>query len=300
MFLDVIGWNEPATKTWTYTYNGDGLRTKKTAPDGTVTTFTWDQSGRLPILIAENDRNQRHPDTSTDQTECRSKTSNPTAAAATTTTTSSARPASSPTRAAPLPVRYTFNAYGKVTSSTGTATTPLGYAGQYTDNETGFQYLRARYYDPGTGQFLSRDPLAADTRSVYGYATGNPLDLLDATGATPQPPTVWTVEPEGQTTSPISHAEYQSYAHFVSDLNTSNCEHYREALAVEQQQSKKQALEARIASLIRWMKYADAANAPVSMVSDIINHTNLTRTVYLVACGNTSFRVQRTSLRTRR
>ena len=26
VFLDVIGWNEPATKTWTYTYNGDGLR----------------------------------------------------------------------------------------------------------------------------------------------------------------------------------------------------------------------------------------------------------------------------------
>jgi RHS repeat-associated protein len=38
------------------------------------------------------------------------------------------------------------------------------YAGQYTDTETGLQYLRARYYDPSTGTFLTRDPLEAQTR----------------------------------------------------------------------------------------------------------------------------------------
>jgi hypothetical protein len=35
--------------------------------------------------------------------------------------------------------------------------------------------LRARYYDPTMGQFLSRDPLSALTRSPYGYAGDNPL-----------------------------------------------------------------------------------------------------------------------------
>jgi len=38
----------------------------------------------------------------------------------------------------------------------------------YTDAETGFVYLRARYYDPTTGQFISRDPLVALTGSAYG------------------------------------------------------------------------------------------------------------------------------------
>jgi YD repeat-containing protein len=40
---------------------------------------------------------------------------------------------------------YTFDPYGNVTSKTGSATTPFGYAGQYTDSESGLQYLRARY-----------------------------------------------------------------------------------------------------------------------------------------------------------
>ena len=47
---------------------------------------------------------------------------------------------------------FTYDAYGKLTASTGSVTTPLGYAGEYTDAETGFIYLRARYYDPATGQ----------------------------------------------------------------------------------------------------------------------------------------------------
>ena len=52
----------------------------------------------------------------------------------------------------------------------------------YTDAETGFQYLRARYYDPATGQFLNRDPLEALTGQPYAYAENNPLNLTDPTG----------------------------------------------------------------------------------------------------------------------
>ncbi|MDQ1492339.1 MAG: hypothetical protein QOJ23_4853 [Actinomycetota bacterium] len=56
------------------------------------------------------------------------------------------------------------------------------YAGQYTDTETGLQYLRARYYDPSTGTFLTRDPLEAQTREPYGYAGGSPLNATDPLG----------------------------------------------------------------------------------------------------------------------
>jgi len=54
--------------------------------------------------------------------------------------------------------------------------------GRVVDPETGLIYLQARYYDPNTAQFLSRDPLDPLTRSAYGYVYGNPLNGADRTG----------------------------------------------------------------------------------------------------------------------
>ena len=45
---------------------------------------------------------------------------------------------------------------------------PFGYAALYRDSESGLIYLRACYYDPRTGQFVSRDPLASATRQPFG------------------------------------------------------------------------------------------------------------------------------------
>jgi RHS repeat-associated protein len=60
----------------------------------------------------------------------------------------------------------TYDAYGNETSSTGTATTPMGYDGQYTSNDTGLIYMRARTYDPGTDEFLTADPLSDATNPL--------------------------------------------------------------------------------------------------------------------------------------
>src|SRR5947209_17608331 len=43
-------------------------------------------------------------------------------------------------------------------------------------------YLRARYYDPSTGQFISRDPAVASTRQPYAYVGDNPLNGTDPSG----------------------------------------------------------------------------------------------------------------------
>ncbi len=66
--------------------------------------------------------------------------------------------------------------------SEGPAVTSLKYRGEYQDVETGFIYLRARYYDPSTAQFLTRDPLATLTRSAYGYVAQSPLNNTDPSG----------------------------------------------------------------------------------------------------------------------
>ncbi|MHB2024532.1 MAG: RHS repeat-associated core domain-containing protein [Mycobacteriales bacterium] len=75
---------------------------------------------------------------------------------------------------------YNYTPYGATTSQAG-ATTPLQYDGAYHD-PTGLYYLNARYYDPATGQFLSRDLLAALTGSPYGYVGDNPLNYGDPSG----------------------------------------------------------------------------------------------------------------------
>jgi len=77
---------------------------------------------------------------------------------------------------------FTYGAYGETTGSTGTATTPLGYDGQYTSPDTGLIYLRNRVYDPSTAQFLTVDPAVAVTRSPYNYAGDNPVNRRDPDG----------------------------------------------------------------------------------------------------------------------
>jgi RHS repeat-associated protein len=77
---------------------------------------------------------------------------------------------------------FTFGVYGTLAGKTGSATTVLGYAGQYTAGQSGVQYLRARFYDPATAQFLTRDPIENITRLPYGYTKGNPAGRIDPSG----------------------------------------------------------------------------------------------------------------------
>lgn len=77
---------------------------------------------------------------------------------------------------------YTYDAYGVNTGHTGTATTPLGYDGQYTSSDTGLIYLRTRVYDPATAQFLSVDPAVALTRELDAYGGDNPVNRRDPDG----------------------------------------------------------------------------------------------------------------------
>jgi len=79
---------------------------------------------------------------------------------------------------------YTYDVYGKTTASSGSQPNSFQFAGHQTD-PTGLQYLRARYYDPSTGSFLSRDPLSAIPgwqENPFGYAGANPAKFSDPTG----------------------------------------------------------------------------------------------------------------------
>ncbi|NUQ02028.1 MAG: RHS repeat-associated core domain-containing protein, partial [Armatimonadetes bacterium] len=67
-----------------------------------------------------------------------------------------------------------------------TAVGPHGYRaryGYYTDQETGLVALAYRYYAPGVGRFLNRDPVGFEGGvNLYGYAVNHPVGAHDPSG----------------------------------------------------------------------------------------------------------------------
>ncbi|WP_158380805.1 RHS repeat-associated core domain-containing protein [Chitinilyticum litopenaei] len=59
---------------------------------------------------------------------------------------------------------------------------PLRFQGQYYDHETGLHYNRHRYYDPGVGRFISKDPISLQGGlNIFAYAP-NPVEWVDPLG----------------------------------------------------------------------------------------------------------------------
>jgi RHS repeat-associated protein len=76
--------------------------------------------------------------------------------------------------------------FGTLLWQQGTAPAPWGFAGEMQD-PTGLIYLRARWYDPATGRFLTRDPLLGvpsvpASLNPYVYALNNPVLYTDPSG----------------------------------------------------------------------------------------------------------------------
>jgi RHS repeat-associated protein len=64
---------------------------------------------------------------------------------------------------------------------------PIRFQGQYHDHETGLHYNRHRYYDPGVGRFVSKDPIGyAGGINLYAYAP-NPVLWTDPWGLSNEP-----------------------------------------------------------------------------------------------------------------
>jgi RHS repeat-associated protein len=60
---------------------------------------------------------------------------------------------------------------------------PIRYATKYFDKETGLYYYGGRYYDPVTGQWLSREPLGEDeSLNLNVYCHNDPVNKVDVLG----------------------------------------------------------------------------------------------------------------------
>ena len=181
--------------TLSFEYNGDGIRTAKTA-DGVKHVYITGDNRLLQETWGSNKIEYLYDDTGTifslyyngakfyliknlqgDVVELRNSTNG-------------------------LVARYTYDAYGKCTSvkdSSGAEITdasnialinPIRYRGYYFDSETGLYYVSSRYYDPEIGRFISPDttdvlaatPNSLTDKNLYAYCDNNPVVRVDHGG----------------------------------------------------------------------------------------------------------------------
>lgn len=159
----------------TYTYNGDGLRMGKTVA-GKTTDFTYDETSSTPALLVAGSTAYVYGPNATPIEQIDGDTP-----------TYLHQDQQGSTRLltgqdGKLAATYTYDAWGKVVGHTGKGRTDLLYNGEYTDLESGYQYLRTRYYDPATGQFLTADPAFDLDLLRYAYAGDDPVNAIDPTG----------------------------------------------------------------------------------------------------------------------
>ncbi len=179
--------------TYTYTYNSDGVRVGKTLTtnsaiatysytvDGTrilsetytgdyphTLYFLYDESGSVIGVIYDNATYYYQKNLQGDIIRILSSTGK-------------------------AVVEYTYNAWGRCLSTTGSMAYTLGeinpfrYRGYYYDNETGFYYLNSRYYDPYFGRFINADIYVSTGQGILGnnmfaYCRNNPVSRKDTFG----------------------------------------------------------------------------------------------------------------------
>ena len=168
------------SNTYGYTYNWDGLRASKTV-NGVTTNHIWDGDQMvletdgtgnvtnkyirgINLIYSGEGANRRyflyngHGDT----------------VQLTSTTGSSIK-------------TYDYDAFGNEKNADPNDTNLFRYCGEYFDKETGTIYLRARYYDPAIGRFITEDsywgkdsdPLSLN---LYTYCYNNGVNYFDPSG----------------------------------------------------------------------------------------------------------------------
>jgi RHS repeat-associated protein len=169
----------PGVGTTTFRYDPFGRRIQKSGPLGT-TNYLYDGKNSMEEVDSSGNVLARYTQTlSFDDplAELRSGTTTYYQADGTKSITSLTDAAST------VAGTYAYDAFGNLSSSTGSLTNPFRYTGREFDSETGLYYYRTRYYDSGIGRFASEDSIGFKGGvNFYPYVRNRPIIFGDPMG----------------------------------------------------------------------------------------------------------------------
>ncbi len=182
----LIGFTDGKTNA-SYKYNASGLRYEKTV-DGQTINHVWDGSKQIVADVIDNQFYEadcyirgtnlvaKYNYRNGDKTEYTYYTQNAHGDVVNLTD-----------KTGKVTKTYTYDAFGVEKNIDENDSNAFRYCGEYYDTETATIYLRARYYNPGTGRFISRDSFAGRrsdplSLNLYTYCRNNPLRYVDPSG----------------------------------------------------------------------------------------------------------------------
>ena len=175
---------QPDGDTFAFIYDGNGNRVQRTE-NGVTTQFLVDSNRRLPDVLAEANEEgaiQKYyiyglgllAQANADGSEVRYYHYDPIGSTA---ALSSA--------AGVVTDQYLYDPYGNLNRHVGDTENPFQFVGQFgvQNDETDLYFMRARYYNPAMGRFISKDPIGFLGGShLYGYSDNNPVSNIDPSG----------------------------------------------------------------------------------------------------------------------
>ena len=175
--------------TWTNTYNQDGMRIRRT--NGTVTYgYVYNGSQLSQMTVGSNTLNFSYDASGIPMSVSYNGTTYYYATNLQGDVTAILNASGSPV------VSYTYDAWGKPLTVTGSLATTLGthnplrYRGYVYDTETELYYVSSRYYNPEIDRFISPDtidiitatPMALTDKNLFAYCDNNPVIRVDHGG----------------------------------------------------------------------------------------------------------------------
>jgi RHS repeat-associated protein len=115
-----------------------------------------------------------------------------------------------------------FDAFGNEINSTGTTPNEYLYRGEQWDTDLGLYYLRARYYNPATGRFLSVDSEGGAGQRRYEYAAADPVNGADPSGD--EAIIEWAILAMYPSRLPFVHVFFPSWCGFSGSAALRVCE----------------------------------------------------------------------------
>ena len=160
-----------------YTYNGLGNRLQQTV-DSVTTTYSLDLAAGLTQVLADGDNTYLYGIGRIGEEQLDGWVYHHSDALG------SVRQLTDESGAVTLVKGY--KPYGEVLSSAGDGVTSYAFTGEWADT-SGLIFLRARYYAPDFGRFISRDTWQGDyarplSLNAWNYVEANPINLTDPSG----------------------------------------------------------------------------------------------------------------------